>query len=291
MRAELPLLRGLARDLRMANWKVNVTLEMRDWVYGTYLPPRILRVYPSAFGQRGMAWPSTSGTTIVVAYLVDFDDRPGRGQGQRLQRADRLRRGRDLPHHLRQAQGRAARLQHLVVETINDLIDELRAAQPVEPAEIHEVAVAGNTTMTHLLLGLDPQLLRRSPTSPGHAAAQAHRRMSSAWTSTPQARVHCLPAVGSYVGGDITAGVICSGLTPPSSRSSSTSAPTARSCWAPDWLVTCACSAGPAFEGGGVARHARDRRRHRRSLDQRRDLEPTYRVIATRRRWASAAAA
>ena len=57
VRAELPILRRLGHDLRAASWKVNVTLEMRDWVYGTYLPPRLIRVYPSAFGQRSMGWP------------------------------------------------------------------------------------------------------------------------------------------------------------------------------------------------------------------------------------------
>ena len=48
------MLRRLGRDLRMANWKVSVTLEMRDWVYGTYLPPRLIRIYPEAFRHASM---------------------------------------------------------------------------------------------------------------------------------------------------------------------------------------------------------------------------------------------
>ena len=67
VRAELPMLRRLGRDLRMANWKVRVALEMRDWVYGTYLPPRLIRIYPSAFGQRSMGVAVDLGTTTVVA--------------------------------------------------------------------------------------------------------------------------------------------------------------------------------------------------------------------------------
>ena len=60
IRAELPMLRRLGKDLRMANWKVSVTLEMRDWVYGAYLPPRLIRIYPGAFGTPAWASPSTS---------------------------------------------------------------------------------------------------------------------------------------------------------------------------------------------------------------------------------------
>ena len=73
IRAELPLLRDLGRRLRAADWKVAVTLEMRDWVYGTYLPPRLLAVEPreAAGGCYGLA--VDLGTTSVVAYLVDFD--------------------------------------------------------------------------------------------------------------------------------------------------------------------------------------------------------------------------
>ncbi len=55
------MLRRLGSDLRMATWKVDVTLEMRDWVYGTYLPPRLIRIYPCAFDQPAWVWRSTSG--------------------------------------------------------------------------------------------------------------------------------------------------------------------------------------------------------------------------------------
>ena len=74
----------------------------------SYLPPRLLRVYPSAFPQREpWASPSTSAPPSVVVYLVDFETGRVVDTAQRLQRADRLRRGRDLAHHLRQAQAAA----------------------------------------------------------------------------------------------------------------------------------------------------------------------------------------
>ena len=68
------MLRRLGKDLRMSNWKVSVTLEMRDWVYGTYLPPRLIRIYPGAFKHQSMGLAVDVGTTSVVAYLLDFNE-------------------------------------------------------------------------------------------------------------------------------------------------------------------------------------------------------------------------
>ena len=107
IRAELPMLRRLGKDLRMANWKVSVTLEMRDWVYGAYLPPRLIRIYPGAFShaQHGRRR-STSARRPSWSTCVDFATGRVVDTRQRLQQADRLRRRRDLAHHLRQAQAR-----------------------------------------------------------------------------------------------------------------------------------------------------------------------------------------
>ncbi len=255
VRAELPLLRGLARDLRMANWKVNVALEMRDWVYDTYLPPRILRVYPSAFGQRGMGLAVDVGTTSVVAYLVDFET--GRVVDSASAYNRQISCGDDVISRIIYAKrkGGLLRLQLLALETINDLIDELRPRNRIEPAEIQEVAIAGNTTMTHLLLGLDPRYVREEPYIPTVTMLPKLTADEIGLDVNPQARVHFMPAVGSYVGGDITAGVISSGLYAADRLTLFIDVGTNGEIVLGnrDWLIACACSAGPAFEGGGVA--------------------------------------
>jgi uncharacterized 2Fe-2S/4Fe-4S cluster protein (DUF4445 family) len=254
VRAELPLLRGLSRDLRMANWKVNVALEMRDWVYGTYLPPRLLRVYPSAFGQRGMGLAVDAGTTSVVAYLVDFET--GRVVDSASAYNKQISCGEDVISRIIYAKrkGGLLRLQLLALETINDLIDELQARNRIEPAEIQEVAIAGNTTMTHLLLGLDPRYLREEPYIPTVTLPPKLTAREIGLGVNPQARVHFMPAVGSYVGGDITAGVISSGLYATDRLTLFIDIGTNGEIVLgnKDWLIACACSAGPAFEGGGV---------------------------------------
>ena len=257
IRAELPMLRRLGKDLRMANWKVSVTLEMRDWVYGTYLPPRLIRIYPGAFKprQHGRS-PSTSAPPRVVAYLLDFADGPRRSTPpapttSRSPAATTSSAASSTPSARRGLE----RLQQLVVETINDLLDELQKRNGIELYEIHEVAVAGNTTMTHLLLGLDPQLPARGAVHPHHLLGRpSWSPASSACDANMLARVHIMPSVGSYVGGDITAGVISSGMYATDKLTLFIDIGTNGEMvlGTKDWLLACACSAGPAFEGGGV---------------------------------------
>lgn len=254
IRAELPMLRRLGKDLRMANWKVSVTLEMRDWVYGTYMPPRLIRIYPDAFPHASMGLAVDVGTTSVVAYLVDFTT------GRVVDTASAYNRqiacGEDVISRIIYAKRKKGleRLQKLVVETINSLLEELQQRNRIELYEIHEIAVAGNTTMTHLLLGVDPRFLREEPYIPTISAAPKLVAGELGLNANMLARVHVLPSVGSYVGGDITAGVISSGMYATDKLTLFIDIGTNGEMvlGTKDWLLSCACSAGPAFEGGGV---------------------------------------
>jgi uncharacterized 2Fe-2S/4Fe-4S cluster protein (DUF4445 family) len=254
VRAELPMLRRLGRDLRMANWKVRVALEMRDWVYGTYLPPRLVRIYPSVFGQRSMGVAVDLGTTSVVAYLVDFET--GRVVDSESAYNKQIACGDDVISRIiyTRREGGLARLQRLAVETINELLIVLQERNRIENYEIHEVTLAGNTTMTHLLLGIDPRFLREEPYIPTVSVPPGLIAGELGIDANPLARVHALPCVGSYVGGDITAGVISSGLYATDKLTVFVDIGTNGEMVLGnrDWLVACACSAGPAFEGGGV---------------------------------------
>ena len=254
IRAELPMLRRLGKDLRMANWKVSVTLEMRDWVYGVHLPPRLIRIYPGAFKHASMGAAVDLGTTSVVVYLLDFAS--GRVVDSASAYNKQVACGDDVisriiyarrPHGL-------DRLRHLAVETINDLLEELQQRNGIELYEIHELTVAGNTTMVHLLLGLDPSFLREEPYIPTISAPPKLVAGELGLNANMLARVHVLPSVGSYVGGDITAGVISTGMYATEKLTLFIDIGTNGEMVLgnKDWLLSCACSAGPAFEGGGV---------------------------------------
>jgi uncharacterized 2Fe-2S/4Fe-4S cluster protein (DUF4445 family) len=254
VRAELTILGKLSHTLREADWKVAVTLEMRDWIYGTYLPPRLIDVRPATDRQGSYGLAIDVGTTSVVAYLVDFHTAAVFDTASAYNR--QIECGEDVISRIIFSQRGAGllRLQRLVLETINELIAELRQRTGVAQREIHEVAVAGNTTMTHLLLGLDPKYLREEPYIPTVSRAPKLVAGELGLHVNAQARVHCLPSVGSYVGGDITAGVISSGLYASDRLTLFIDIGTNGEMvlGTGDWLIACACSAGPAFEGGGV---------------------------------------
>jgi uncharacterized 2Fe-2S/4Fe-4S cluster protein (DUF4445 family) len=254
LRAELPELAHLGTALRHANWKVTVALEMRDWVYGSYLPPRLLRVYPTAFPQASMGLAVDLGTTGVVAYLLDFPS--GRAVDSAGAYNKQIACGEDVISRIIYAKrkGGLERLQKLALETINDLVEELRQRNNIEPREIHEVAVAGNTTMVHLLLGMEPRYLREEPYIPAISSPPKLIAEELELNVNPVARVHVLPSVGAYVGGDITAGVISSGMYATDKLTLFIDIGTNGEMvlGTKDWLLSCACSAGPAFEGGGV---------------------------------------
>jgi uncharacterized 2Fe-2S/4Fe-4S cluster protein (DUF4445 family) len=254
VRAELPALAHLGTALRHADWKVTVALEMRDWVFGTYLPPRLLGVHPTAFPQASMGLAVDLGTTSIVTYLLDFPT--GRVVDSASAYNRQIACGEDVISRIIYAKrkGGLDRLQQLAIETINDLIDELRARNNVEPREIHEVAVAGNTTMTHLLLGMEPRYLREEPYIPAISSPPKLVAGELGLDVNPVGRVHVLPSVGAYVGGDITAGVISSGMYATDKLTLFIDIGTNGEMvlGSKDWLLSCACSAGPAFEGGGV---------------------------------------
>ncbi len=254
LRAQLPILKTLGHVLRKANWHVRVTLEMSDWAYGSYLPPRLLDVRPAneAAGEYGLA--VDIGTTSIVAYLIDFTT--ARIVDTESAYNEQISCGEDVISRIIYAKrkGGLNHLQTLAVDTVNRLIEHLVERNRITNREIYELALAGNTIMTHLLLGIDPRYLREEPYIPTVSNPPRLQAADLDLDVNQLARVHCLPAVGSYVGGDITAGVISSGMYATEKLTLFIDIGTNGEMVLgnKDWLLSCACSAGPAFEGGGV---------------------------------------
>lgn len=195
------------------------------------------------------------GTTTVALSLVDLSS------GEILETALGLNRqikcGEDVISRINYATGagRLEELRGLIVATINDLAENAAKACGVSSTDIYYASVAGNTTMSHMLLGLEPRYIRQEPYVPTFNSLPLLLGRDLNLQMNREARVHIAPAVGSYVGGDITAGLLA---TPILRQSESVSlfidAGTNGELVVgnKDWLMTCACSAGPAFEGGGV---------------------------------------
>jgi uncharacterized 2Fe-2S/4Fe-4S cluster protein (DUF4445 family) len=142
----------------------------------------------------------------------------------------------------------------MVLDTINKLIVSVCRLHKTKPDEIFKATIAGNSTMIHLLLGIPAASIRLSPfittinQLPRLSAAEVGLNIN------PESCVDILPGIASYVGSDITSGTLSSGITETEQTTLFLDVGTNGEMvlGTRDWLVTCACSAGPAFEGAGV---------------------------------------
>jgi uncharacterized 2Fe-2S/4Fe-4S cluster protein (DUF4445 family) len=250
---DLPALRKMAPALREADWKVTVVIELDTWASPDG-PPRLVDIMPG--DQTGSLWGVAVdiGTTSNVVYLVDL--LTGRVVDTASDYNHQISRGEDIISRIIYAsKGDGLReLQGLVVETINGLLRQLAERNHLSTSEIYKMTVAGNSTMIHLFLALPPESIRLAPYVTLANQPPTVRASEVGVEIHPLATVDCLPGVGAYVGADITAGVYSSGMCEWKQQSLFIDIGTngeivLGDC---DWLIACACSAGPAFEGAGV---------------------------------------
>jgi len=192
------------------------------------------------------------GTTTVVAELVDLSSGEVRREASFLN--PQVEIGPDILTRIQFAEqeGGLERLQGLVTERLNLEIGRMAAAQGISVQEIWGVSAAGNTTMTHLFLGLDPYWIRREPYIPVINRPGLLRASELGLCVHPEAPLLIFPNVGSYFGGDLIAGILASGMAHEEEASIlvdvGTNAEVALG--NRDWLMACAGAAGPALEGG-----------------------------------------
>ncbi len=196
------------------------------------------------------------GTTTVSALLVDLKD------GQILAKASagngQIRYGADVINRILESvkPGGSERLQKaLVQETLNPMIGQMCQSAGIAPEQIYRVSVAANTTMNHLLCGFYGDSIRREPYVPTFFQTDAVHAPDIGLTANPAAQVLIAPNIGSYVGGDITAGTLVSGIWDQQDFSLLIDLGTNGEIvfGNEEFLFACACSAGPAFEGGEIS--------------------------------------
>jgi uncharacterized 2Fe-2S/4Fe-4S cluster protein (DUF4445 family) len=253
LRADLAVLRNLGGVLRSADWQVTAILEMDTWQQPGG-PARLLAVLPGDRAARLLGAALDIGTTSNVVYLVDLTT--GRVLARAVDYNGQIARGEDIISRIIYAEKNngLAELQNLVMGTFNRLLEQAAQRARVRTDEIYKAAVAGNSTMIHLFLGLPPQSIRLAPFITAVNQPPPVLACELGLNIHPQASVDCLPGVASYVGSDITAGAVSSGLVETEQLTLfldvGTNGETVLG--NRDWLLSCACSAGPAFEGAGV---------------------------------------
>ncbi len=249
LRVPVSVLRGMGETLRRASWS--------PWVVLAFDAPggdsaELIEIQVDPIQPYGLAL--DIGTTTVTAFLVDLTS--GEVKNQASEYNGQIARGEDVISRIVFASkgDGLQKLYDLVRETIETLLDRLQKRTGVSPQQIYKVSVAGNTTMMHLFLGIPPESIRLTPYVPAANQPSTFRAQELELNVYPLAPVDCLPAVASYVGADITAGVLASKLSDAPDLTLfidvGTNGETVLG--TNEWMVTCACSAGPAFEGAGV---------------------------------------
>lgn len=247
LRVDLDLVRRLPATLRKHNWKVTVGLSR-------------CRGYAEITSVTS-GWKESSyyglavdiGTTTVVVDLIDLAD--GKSLGSKGTYNKQSIYGDDVISRIIYSDKHGQEeLQKAVIKTINNLIAELKKEHSVKAEDIWSVVCAGNTTMTHLFLGIDPTYIRLEPYTPAANNYPPVKAQELGLDVNPRAWVHCLPGISSYVGGDITSGVLVTGMTESDVLTLFIDIGTNGEMVLgnKEWLISCSCSAGPAFEGSGL---------------------------------------
>jgi uncharacterized 2Fe-2S/4Fe-4S cluster protein (DUF4445 family) len=283
LRASLEMLQNLGAILREGNWLVTAILNSQTWDCED-CPAQLLDIKTGHIPEDEPLWGLAIdiGTTTITVWLVNLLN--GEVKTQVSEYNQQISRGEDVISRIiisSKGRGRET-MRSLVLNTINELIEKASKRVHAKQEDIVKAAISGNSTMIHLLLGIPAESIRLSPFI---TAVNQIPPLSSNVVGLnihPKAVIDCLPGVASYVGADITAGVLSSGMTESEEvvlfLDIGTNGETVLG--SKEFLVTCACSAGPAFEGAGVLHGMRATRG---AIEETwingESYQPSYRVI------------
>jgi uncharacterized 2Fe-2S/4Fe-4S cluster protein (DUF4445 family) len=245
LRADLHALRRIGRVLREADWKITAVI----------VDDVLIDVQPGDTTERVCGIAFDLGTTTVVATLLDLTTGTPLGVASMLSKQQP--HGADVITRISAVMldpAKLGQLSGLAQQTLQELTGEVCGQAGVDPADVLEIAVAGNATMTHLALGIDPEPLGVAP------FIMSTRRWPEVLAADlgvavhPRARAVVFPSFGAYVGGDITAGLLAAGMD--RDRRTRLFIDIGTNCEIVlgnrDWLVGTAAPAGPAFEGAAI---------------------------------------
>ena len=272
-----PTVHKLARVLRQSGFHVAVAGTLKDGVFHA-MDVRNANEPQPLCGQA-----IDIGTTTVSAVITDL--KTGRLLAKGSGGNGQIRYGADVINRIVEQgrKGGVERLQKAIVEeTLQPLTRALCASAKVDADRILRCCVASNTTMNHLLLGVDADPVRMEPYIPTFFHWDGLKAGDIRFVANPDAKVVLAPNIGSYVGGDITAGTLTSRIWDKDEFSLFIDLGTNGEIvfGNRDFMMSCACSAGPAFEGGDIScgMRATDGAVEAVTID-RETLEPTLSIV------------
>lgn len=241
----ISILRKLPQLLRDSDFKVTVAYDGN----------RILDVEKGDTSNQSYGVAIDIGTTTVVCYLMDLTtgeqvDIISGLNAQRPYGGDVISR---IQHSMESVDG-LNRLREAIVNQISQLINELARQNGISIDHVYNIAIAGNTIMGHLLLGIDPQHIAAAPFTPGTTKAEVYDAHDLGLKLGTASRVFLLPHISGYVGADVVAGILASGMDESQDLSLIIDIGTNGEIVLGnrDKIVCCSTAAGPAFEGANI---------------------------------------
>lgn len=240
----------LVRRLREEDFKVTAILGLNDCHW------ELIDLLPNSCDPPVLGFSIDLGTSQLAFYLVDLRAR------EILARTSianpQIMYGEDILTRIlfaRRAEN-LQKLQHLLIDAFNRTMRQMLAEQGYSHQDVYAMTIAGNTTMSHFLLGLDPANICKEPYIPAANHFPIHHARDLSLRAHPDALVYVFPNVGSYFGGDLIAGIVNAGLHRSTEVSIFVDVGTNAEVVLgnQDWLIACAGAAGPALEGGVVER-------------------------------------
>jgi len=250
--ADFEVLKKMAGILRESAWKITVTLTKRNDGYqivNIEHGNRTLQNYSGVFD---------IGTTTVSGQILDLVNfnHDICALAESSDYNAQIRYGDDVISRIMYSQKKNGlkSLQKAIADTVNGIIHQLIKESGVEKSSISHLIFAGNTTMTHLFLGLNPKNIMCAPYTPVSNIFPPVSGKELGLDVEEHVYVHALPCVSSYVGGDIVAGVVGASMSQSDKITLYVDIGTNGEIVLgnKDWLLCASCSAGPAFEGGGI---------------------------------------
>ena len=243
----IKVIRELANAVREDDWKLTASVIQRKCSH------ELLEIRAGVRPELSYGLAIDLGTTTIVVYLVNMAD--GKVEAASSGHNRQAACGDDVINRMICAEKDGTqKLSRMVLSTINSLVGEVAHSAGISASQITSAVVSGNTTMTHLLLEIEPRYIRREPYIPTVTEFPIFKAGNIGLKAHPMAAVFIMPGPASYVGGDIVSGVLSTGIYRDNPLTLFIDIGTNGEIVLgnKEWMMTSACSAGPAFEGGGI---------------------------------------
>ena len=241
-------LKHLSEVLSDSDFKVTITIAYKDEALD------IVTIEPGDTTKSNYGFAFDIGTTTVAGQLIDLNSKDI--LGTRIAFNKQAIYGSDVISRIIYASNPEglSKLSEAVLDNINEMILDITSAKNIALSDAYCVVCAGNMTMMHLLLKIDPAKIRKAPYIPTTAIFETIHAPEAGIEINPKGIAAFLPGVTTYVGGDIVAGVIACGLAENDELSLLIDIGTNGEIVLGnrDWMMGAAASAGPAFEGSGL---------------------------------------